>query len=97
MHSMTHGAADRDGKGIWKGWWGKLTLASAVPICSLKYCCVRAAKGVTDELIPSQCLGLEKTWGEIGTNVMFLPNAWSLSIVPENGVLKNIRQASEVS
>ena len=28
----------------------KPTLSSAVPICSLKYCCVRAAKGVIEEL-----------------------------------------------
>lgn len=33
-------------------WRSVHTLSSAVPICSLKYCCVRAAKGVKEELLP---------------------------------------------
>ena len=36
------------GEGKGGGW---LTLSSAVPICSLKYCCVRAAELVREELV----------------------------------------------
>ena len=45
---------DSDKAGEWESNNKGHTLSSAVPICSLKYCWVRAAKGVTEELIVSK-------------------------------------------
>lgn len=56
------------------------TLSSAVPSCSLTYCCVRAAKGEKEELYASQTLSkLLLPQGD--ADVMFFPKACTLSIL----------------